>query len=193
MQKNNNYQDDIRNCLRTLEQGGIIVYPTDTIWGVGCDATNHEAVKKIFAIKQRQEKKSMLVLVDDFERINDHVDKLPDVAESLATLSDRPVTIIYDNAINLAPNLVADDKTIGIRVAKDDFCEELIRRFRRPIVSTSANIAGEPFPRCYDDISREILDAADFVVGYRQDEISGAVPSSIIRLGSGGQVKIIRE
>ena len=151
-----NYQQDIRQAVAALEAGGVILYPTDTVWGLGCDAANAEAVARIYAIKQRQESKSMLVLVDCPQRMAVYVDTVPDVAWDLMELADKPLTIIYDGARNLAPNLIADDGSIGIRVTAEQFSRDLCARFRRPIVSTSANISGRPTPRTFAEIPDEI-------------------------------------
>jgi len=185
--------DDIKAALEVLQKGGVILYPTDTIWGLGCDACNEEAVNRIYAIKNRIDSKSMLVLMENAALIDRYVDEVPEIAFDLIELTDKPLTIIYDGAKNLARNLVSDDGSIGIRITTEAFSSELIRRFKKPIVSTSANISGKPSPACFDEISQEIIDAVDFVVKYRQDDTQKAVPSSIMKLGRGGEIKIIRE
>lgn len=184
--------DDIKAALAVLQKGGVILYPTDTIWGIGCDACNVEAVKRIYEIKNRTDSKSMLVLMENAALLDRYIDEVPDVAFDLIELTDKPLTIIYDGAKNLAANLVAEDGSIGIRITTEAFSSELIRRFKRPIVSTSANISGRPSPACFDEVEQEIIDAVDYVVKYRQDDTQKAVPSSIIKLGRGGEVKIIR-
>ncbi len=184
--------DDIKAALAVLQKGGVILYPTDTIWGIGCDACNVEAVKRIYEIKNRTDSKSMLVLMENAALLDRYVDEVPDVAFDLIELTDKPLTIIYDGAKNLAANLVAEDGSIGIRITTEAFSSELIRRFKRPIVSTSANISGRPSPACFDEVEQEVIDAVDYVVKYRQDDTQKAVPSSIIKLGGGGEVKIIR-
>ena len=185
-------QEDLKKAVEVLRQGGVILYPTDTIWGLGCDATNPDAVQKIFGIKQREDSKSMLVLIENQNMLNSFVREVPEVAWQLIEVADKPLTIIYPGAKNLAHNLIASDGSIGIRVTSELFTEHLIQRFRRPIVSTSANLAGKPAPQNFDEISDEILSAADYVVQYRQDEKIRTSPSSIIKLGTGGQIEIIR-
>ena len=186
-------QNDLKKTLDTLYNGGIILYPTDTIWGIGCDATNEKAVQKIYAIKKRADNKSMLVLINDANRIPSYLEEMPDIAWDLIDLSEKPLTIIYPKAKNLATNLVAKDKTIGIRVTKDPFCNTLIKKFKRPIVSTSANIAGQDAPGNFQEITNEIKNAVDYIVQHRQNEKTKSSPSGIIQLGLGGQIKIIRE
>ncbi len=185
--------DDINKALEVLRAGGLILYPTDTIWGIGCDATNPEAVAKIYSLKQREDTKSMLVLVDVPMRIQGYVDRIPDVAWDLMEVADKPLTIIFDNAKNLATNLIAADGTIGIRVTSELFSKELCARFKRPIVSTSANISGEPSPRFFGEVPDHIIKNVDYTVQFRQEETKPATPSSIIKLGSSGEVKIIRQ
>lgn len=185
-------QDDIIKALDVLQKGGIILYPTDTIWGIGCDATNEQAVKRIFEIKQRADSKSMLVLMENINLINRYVEKVPEVAYDLIELSEKPVTIIYDGAKNLAPNLLAPDGSVGIRITSEPFTQRLIQRFRKPIVSTSANVSGEASAAFFHQISAEIKQAVDYIVSYRQDDQTPHQPSSIIKLGSQGQIKIIR-
>ncbi|MDP2337117.1 MAG: L-threonylcarbamoyladenylate synthase [Bacteroidota bacterium] len=184
--------EDIKAALAVLQKGGVILYPTDTIWGLGCDACNEEAVKRIYAIKKRIDSKSMLVLMENAALLDRYVDEVPEIAFDLIELTDKPLTIIYNGAKNLAKNLVSDDGSIGIRFTNEAFSSDLIRRFKRPIVSTSANISGKPSPGCFSEIVPEIIDAVDYVVGYRQDDLQKAVPSSIIKLGRGGEIKIIR-
>lgn len=185
--------DDVKAALEALQNGGVILYPTDTIWGIGCDACNEEAVKRVYAIKNRIDSKSMLVLLENAALLERYVDEVPEIAYDLIELTDKPMTIIYDGARGLAKNLVAEDGSIGIRITTEAFSSELIRRFKRPIVSTSANISGKPSPACFDEIEQEIIDSVDYVVKYRQDDVTKAVPSSIMKLGRGGEIKIIRE
>lgn len=184
--------ESIKQALDVLNKGGLIVYPTDTIWGIGCDATNPEAVKRIYELKRRQDSKAMLVLMDSTAKLNAYVSEVPDVAWDLVDVSEKPLTIIYPGARNLAPNLLADDGSVGIRITREVFSKTLCERFKRPIVSTSANVSGEPSPVSFAQISRDILDGVDYVVDFRQDDTSLAQPSSIIRLGVGGEVQIIR-
>lgn len=188
-----NFNDDIKKALEVLQNGGVIIYPTDTIWGIGCDATNADAVKRIYEIKQREDSKSMLVLLNNAGRIQSYVDDVPEVALDLVELAVKPTTIIYDKAKNLAENLIAADGSIGIRVTNEDFSSALLQRFKKPIVSTSANISGESSPQKFDEISEELLEKVDYVVSYRQGEIATPTPSSIIKIGTGGVVQIIRE
>lgn len=185
--------EEIKRAIEILNKGGVILYPTDTIWGLGCDATNEEAVRRIYDIKRRSDSKAMLVLVDSAIKVDFYVNHVPEVAWDLIEFTTKPLTIIYDGARNLAPNLIANDGSIGIRVTNETFSQTLCRRFRRALVSTSANISGQPSPRCFQEISEEIKQAVDYIVDYRREEPAGATPSSIIKLGEGGQVTIIRE
>ncbi len=185
--------DDLKKALEVLQDGGTILYPTDTVWGIGCDATHPEAVKKVYQIKQREDSKSMLVLVDSEVRLERYVAEVPEVAWQLIEVADKPMTLIYPGAKNLAANLIAPDGSIGIRLVKDDFCRQLIQRLKKPIVSTSANISGQPTPAGFDQIAPEILRAVDYVVTWRQDDPTAAQPSSIIAVGLGGQIRIIRK
>lgn len=184
--------NDIKAALEVLQNGGVILYPTDTIWGLGCDACNEEAVKRIYAIKNRTDSKSMLVLMENAALLDHYVEEVPEVAFDLIEVSDKPLTIVYDGAKNLARNLLSDDGSIGIRITTEAFSSDLIRRFKRPIVSTSANISGKPSPACFDEIDPQIIGAVDYVVKYRQEDRQKAVPSSIVKLGRGGEIKIIR-
>jgi L-threonylcarbamoyladenylate synthase len=183
---------DLKKALETLKSGGIILYPTDTVWGLGCDATNPEAVRKLFEIKQRRENHSMLLLVDIPQRIIQYVRNVPEIAWDLIEVSDRPLTIIFQGAKNLADNLLHKDGSIGIRVTSDEFCKELISAFRKPVVSTSANITGKPYPACFKDIDPAIINSVDYVVKWRQDDVAPSQPSSILRLGERGEIEIIR-
>lgn len=185
--------EEIKRAIEILNKGGIILYPTDTIWGLGCDATNEEAVRRIYDIKRRSDSKAMLVLVDSAVKVDFYVSQVPEVAWDLIELAAKPLTIIYDGARNLASNLIAEDGSIGIRVTNEKFSQTLCQRFRRALVSTSANLSGQPSPRCFAEISEEIKQAVDYIVDFRREEPAGATPSSIIKLGDGGQVTIIRE
>ena len=176
-----------------MSEGGVILYPTDTIWGIGCDATNEEAVRRVYEIKQRQDSKAMLVLVDSSVKVDFYVQDVPEVAWDLIDLADKPLTIIYSGARNLAANLLAEDGSVGIRVTNEDFSKRLCQQFRKAVVSTSANISGQPSPRNFSEISEEVKSAVDYIVGYRQEEMSNPKPSSIIKLDKGGVIKIIRE
>ena len=185
-------KEDLKNALQVLRNGGVILYPTDTVWGLGCDATNADAVKRIFEIKQREDSKSMLVLMENPNMLSAYIKEVPEIAWELIEVTDKPLTIIYPGAKNFAANLIAEDGTIGIRITTETFTEHLIQQFRRPIVSTSANLSGKPSPQNFNQISEEILTAVDYVVQYRQDETVKSKPSSIIKLGLGGQIQIIR-
>lgn len=185
--------DDLKKAVEVLKEGGIILYPTDTIWGIGCDATNADAVKRIYEIKEREDSKSMLVLMENPALLDRYVDEVPEVAWDLVEISTTPLTVIYPNAKNLAKNLIAQDKSIGIRFTKEKFTTQLLQRFRKPIVSTSANISGEKSPAFFDEITDEIKKAVDYIVEYRRDDNTPSKPSSIIKLGPGGQIDILRK
>ena len=185
-------KEEVRKACEVLKYGGIILYPTDTIWGIGCDATNELAVKRIYELKHREDNKAMLVLLDDVGKLASYVE-VPDVAYELLEVNDKPMTIIYPNAKNLAKNLIAQDRTIGIRITSEAFTKALLYRFRKPIVSTSANISGEPSPKCFAEISDAVKSVVDYVVDFRQEETSNPAPSSIIKLGVGGEIQIIRK
>ena len=176
-----------------MREGGVILYPTDTVWGIGCDATNEDAVRRVYEIKQRQDSKAMLVLVDSSVKVDFYVRDVPEVAWDLIDLADKPLTIIYSGARNLAANLLAEDGSVGIRVTNEEFSKRLCQQFRKAVVSTSANISGQPSPRNFSEISEEVKSAVDYIVGYRQEEMSNPKPSSIIKLDKGGVIKIIRE
>ena len=187
-----NFEDDIEKSLKVLESGGTLLYPTDTIWGIGCDATNRSAVEKVYRIKSRSEAKSLIILIDSIEKLSLYIEKVPDITEDLLASISTPVTIIYSNARKLASNVIAADGTIAIRIVKDDFCAELIRRFGKPIVSTSANISGSDAPVVYSQVADEIKNAADYTVTYKQDYFTRSKPSTIIRLNDDGMYTIIR-
>jgi len=186
-------KEDLVIARDVLLKGGVICYPTDTIWGLGCDAGNAEAVARIYEIKKRADNKSMLVLLDHENQLPRFVSEVPEVAWQLIEVNDRPMTIIYSGARNLANNLVASDGTIGIRITSDPFCRKLIEAIRRPLVSTSANFSGKPSPRFFKEIDNEILGLVDYVVAWRQDDLTPAQPSSILKLGQGGEIEIIRK
>lgn len=187
------YREEIKRACDVLHKGGVILYPTDTVWGIGCDATNEEAVRRVYEIKRRADSKALLVLVDSDVKVQNFIREVPSVAWDLIELSEKPLTIIYDGARNLASNLLAEDGSVGMRVTREEFSKHLCFRFRKPIVSTSANISGEPAPRSFSEISDEIKQAVDYIVAVRQDEPPCTAPSSIIKLGAGGQVKVVRE
>ncbi len=175
-----------------MKAGGVILYPTDTVWGIGCDATNAEAVKKIYEIKKREDSKAMLSLIDSEARLSRYVRRVADVTWDLIEMSDKPLTVIYSNVTGLAPNLIAPDGTAGIRITREEFSKELCYRFQKPIVSTSANISGEPTPQTFDEISDEIKNAVDYVVRYNQRCKEKHKPSSIIKIDENGSFTIIR-
>lgn len=186
------YRDDIRQAIEVMNKGGVILYPTDTIWGIGCDATNEAAVHRVFEIKKRADAKALITLVDSEAKLEFYVNDIPEVAWDLIEVAERPLTIIFDHARNLAPNLLAEDGSAGIRITKEEFSKNLCMRMKRAIVSTSANISGEPSPKCFADISPEILQAVDYVCTSRRNETHNPPASNIIKLGSGGEVKVIR-
>jgi L-threonylcarbamoyladenylate synthase len=189
-------EEDIRQAVETMRRGGVILYPTDTVWGIGCDATNAEAVKRVYDIKQRDDSKALICLVDSDARLQRYIRTVPDVAWQLLDSlkeGDKPTTLILDGAVNLAPNLIADDGSIGIRITQEPFSKELCYRFQKAIVSTSANISGEPAAQNYCDIDPRILEAVDYVCWSRRQEHKPHTPSSIIRLRENGEVEIIRK
>ena len=190
-------KDDLAEALRVLRGGGVIVYPTDTVWGIGCDATNEEAVQRIYALKHRADSKSMLVLIDSPAKLPYYIGEVPDTAWALLDATDnnegtKPLTIIYPNARNLAPNLIAEDGSIGIRITNEPFSKALCTQLRHPLVSTSANISGQPAARCFSEIAQEILDGADYVCRFRRDDDSEHEPSSIIKINADNTFSIIR-
>ncbi len=186
------YGDDIKNALKVLRAGGVILYPTDTVWGLGCDATNAEAVSKIYSIKRREDSKSLIILVNSADMLSRYVDNPPEVALQMAELADKPLTIVYDRGRSLAAGVAAPDGSVGVRLCNDPFCDDLIIALRKPLVSTSANISGEGAPALFDEISEEIKAAADYVCLWRQDDRSRARASSVIRVSGNGVVKILR-
>ncbi|MBM6858686.1 L-threonylcarbamoyladenylate synthase [Caecibacteroides pullorum] len=185
--------EEIKKACQVMREGGVILYPTDTIWGIGCDATNEEAVRRVYEIKRRADSKAMLVLVDSAVKVDFYVQDVPEVAWDLIELADKPLTIIYSGARNLAPNLLAEDGSVGIRVTGEEFSKRLCQQFRKAIVSTSANVSGQPSPQNFSEISEEIKSAVDYIVDYRREETTQAKPSSIIKLDKGGVIKIIRQ
>ena len=183
---------EINNTISVLKKGGIILYPTDTVWGIGCDATNAEAIDKIFALKKRAESKSMICLVSDFKMLQQYVEEVPEVAYDILKHASKPTTIVYDRPLRVAENIIAEDNTLAIRVARDPFCGKLIRKFKRPIVSTSANLSGSPTPKNFKEIDKAILEGVDYVVNLPLQK-KGVKPSSIIKIGNDSTVKIIRK
>ena len=191
-------EQDIKNAVECMRKGGVILYPTDTVWGIGCDATNAEAVKRVYEIKQREDSKALICLVDSDSRMQRYFRNVPDVAwqliDSLKEATDaKPTTLILDGAINLAPNLIAEDGSLGIRITNEPFSKELCFRFQKAIVSTSANISGEPAAQNYCDIDQRIIDAVDYVCWSRRQEHKPHTPSSIIKLKENGEVTVIRK
>ncbi|MBR6432795.1 MAG: threonylcarbamoyl-AMP synthase [Bacteroides sp.] len=185
--------EDIKKACRVMNEGGVILYPTDTIWGIGCDATNEEAVRRVYEIKQRADSKAMLALVDSPVKVDFYVQDVPEIAWDLIEMADKPLTVIYSGARNLAPNLLAEDGSVGIRVTNEEFSKRLCQQFRKAIVSTSANISGQPSPGNFSEISEEIKSAVDYIVECRREETGRPKPSGIIKLEKGGVIKIIRE
>ena len=198
-------KEDLQAALRVLRNGGIIAYPTDTVWGIGCDATNVEAVKRIYALKQREDSKSMLVLLDSTAKLPYYIGEIPDTAWTLLDCCNdandandandemmKPLTIIYPNARNMAPNLIAEDGSIGIRITNEPFSKALCAQLKHPIVSTSANISGQPAAHFYKEIDPAILEGVDYVCRFRRDDDCPAEPSSIIKINNDGTFKIIR-
>ena len=183
---------EIQNALEVLQNGGIILYPTDTVWGIGCDASNEEAVKKVYALKQREESKSMIVLMNNEKMLYNVFRTLPEVVWDVIDSSDKPITVILDNPKNVAANLITEDNSLGVRIVKDPFCYKLMERLKRPLVSTSANLTGMFAPKSFKEISPEILKGVDYVVNLHKDKV-WKNPSTIIKLGLDSQVKIIRK
>jgi L-threonylcarbamoyladenylate synthase len=185
-------KNEIKKCVEVLEKDGTILYPTDTIWGIGCDATSQKAVEKIYKLKKRVESKSLIILLADMKDISKYVETFPDIARDLMKNVERPLTIIYPNAKNIAKNVIAKDNSIAIRIVKNEFCKNLIRAFGKPIISSSANISGEPAPMVFKCISKEIIDNVDYVVNLFQDVLQEVKPSRIIKLNEKGEFHIIR-
>ena len=185
-------REEVEKAMEIIRNGGVILYPTDTIWGLGCDATNETAVQKVYRIKKKADSKSMLILLDSEGRLPSYVKEIPEVAWELLEAADSPLTIIYPGAKNIASGLIADDGSVGIRITTDPFCRELINRIKKPLVSTSANISGEQAPALFSEISDQIISSADYVVKWRQDDMVKSKASSIIKLGTGGVFTIIR-
>lgn len=188
-----NRQDDIKKAVEVMKNGGVILYPTDTVWGIGCDATNAEAVAKVYKIKQRDDSKALICLVDSDARLQRYVRNAPEVAWNVMELATKPTTVIFDEAVNLAHNLIAEDGSIAMRITNEEFSKELCYRFQKPIVSTSANISGQPAAQNYCDISDELLNAVDYVCFSRRQEHKPHTPSSIIKIKNNGEIDIIRK
>lgn len=186
------FKQAIDEALKVLNRGGVILYPTDTVWGIGCDATNSEAVKRIFEIKRRSDSKAMLSLVDAVGRVDYYFSRVPEIAWDLWEVADKPLTLILPRARNVAPELIAEDGTMGMRITSEPVSHTLCARLKRPLVSTSANISGEPTARCFADISDEIKQAVDYIIPLRKNETANPAPSGIIKVGDGGEIKVIR-
>lgn len=186
------FQQAINEALQVLNRGGIILYPTDTVWGLGCDATNSQAVRRIFEIKRRADSKAMLSLTDAIGRVDFYFDRVPEIAWDLWEVADKPLTLILPRARNVAPELIAADGTMGMRITHEAVSQTLCARLKRPLVSTSANISGQPTARCFGEISDEVKQAVDYIIPLRQDETSNPSPSGIIKVGDGGLITVIR-
>jgi L-threonylcarbamoyladenylate synthase len=187
------FEEDIKGSLNTLRLGGILLYPTDTIWGLGCDPSNEKAINNIFTFKSRSETKSLIILADGLPMIERYVSEIPDIVYELAEVSDDPLTIIYPKGKNLAPGICGSDGSVAIRICNDQFCKELISRFRKPVVSTSANYSGHPSPSNFSEIEKTLIDKVDFVVQYKQDDRSKCLASPVIKINLDGTIKIIRK
>lgn len=190
---NETYHDDIKKSIEVMRNGGTILYPTDTVWGIGCDATNENAVRRVFEIKQRPDSKALITLVDSVASLERIVDEVPEVAYQLIDAAVDPLTIVYDKGRGIAPLLLADDGSIGIRITAESFSKALCYRFRRPIVSTSANISGKKPPRSFEEISPEIINAVDYVCMSKRNDPWASKPSTVIKLSKGGLFKILRK
>ena len=185
--------EDIQQAVDVMRRGGIILYPTDTVWGIGCDARNAEAVKRVFALKRRDDSKALICLVDSANRMQQYSRSIPDVAWDLIDYAERPLTLIVDDAINLAPNLVAQDGSIAIRVTRERISHDLCYRFQKAVVSTSANLSGQPAPRNFMEISPEIIQGVDYVMKARQNDVTKGKPSQIVKISKDGQITFIRK
>lgn len=186
------FDKEIKSCIAVLKKGGTILYPTDTIWGIGCDATNEMAVDKVYQLKRRINIKSLIILLESVESISNYASTVPDIALDLMNNVEKPLTIIYPNAKNLPKNVIAEDNSIAIRIVKEEFCNRLIREFGKPIVSSSANISGEPAPLVFKCVSKDIINGVDYVVNLYQDRLREVKPSRIIKLNESGEFNIIR-
>src|ERR1700761_5271571 len=185
-------RDEVNKALKVLQEGGIILYPTDTIWGIGCDATNTEAIKKIYALKQRDEAKSMIILLDTENKLESYIQEVPSIAYDLIEYAENPLTLVMPGAKNISSSLISADGSVGVRVAKHDFCQQLIQRLRKPLVSTSANISGRPSPQNFGQIEPEIIDGVDYVVDLEQHSMEHKKPSTIMSLQPDGRFEFIR-
>lgn len=188
----NDINTEVHNAFEVIQQGGLILYPTDTVWGIGCDATNAEAVAKIYALKQREESKSMICLMNSEKMMYNVFKDIPETAWQIIDLSEKPTTLILDKPRNVAPNIISEDNTLGVRIVKVPFCFKLMERMKKPLVSTSANMSGAPTPMTFKEISPEIIKGVDYVVNLDREKPSGR-PSTIIKLTLDAQVKVIRK
>ena len=186
-------EEDIQKAVKVLKAGGTILYPTDTIWGIGCDATNNRAIQKIYKIKERSKKSSFIILLEKKSKITDYVEKVPDILWDLLKSIDTPITVIYPKAKNLTKNVIAPDGSIGIRVVKDEFCRRMISKFNKPVVSTSANFSGEPSPLVFKDISEEIKNKVDYIVKSNRNKLNKIKASTIIRIKPNGEFEVLRQ
>ncbi len=185
--------EDIIKAIEVLNAGGLILYPTDTVWGIGCDATNEDAVKKIYALKKREDSKALLVLMNNINRLSQYVEEVPEIAWELLDVNDKPMTIIYPGAKNLAKNLIAEDGSVGIRITNDEFCDKLLTRFKKPIVSTSANISGQSSPATFEQITDEVKRGVAHITSWRQDDLLQRPASSIIKIDKAGRIEVLRK
>ncbi|MCY4778240.1 L-threonylcarbamoyladenylate synthase [Sphingobacterium sp. UT-1RO-CII-1] len=186
-------RDDVNKALETLRNGGLILYPTDTIWGIGCDATNEEAVEKIYALKERDKTKSMIVLLHNDNQLAGYVNDIPEVVYDLIEYSERPITIIYSKAKNIAPNAIAQNGSVGIRIVNHPFCQQLLQRFKKPIISTSANLSGQTSPKNFDEIDNNIKQAVDYIVEYDQNKEGDGKSSIVMKIDPSGMFEFIRK
>ena len=186
-------QKEVERAVELLKEGKTFLYPTDTVWGIGCDATNVEAVKKVYALKQRQDNKALIVLIASIDQLWDYVAQIPEIAWDIVEFSEKPVTVIYPKGKNLAANLLGEDGSIGIRLVKDEFCKKVIQKFRKPLVSTSANISGEPSPAIFSEVSEAIKNGVDYIVDWRREDKTKNAPSTIMKLELDGAIKFLRK
>ncbi len=186
-------RDEVKKAFDIVQQGGIILYPTDTIWGIGCDASNTEAIQKIYTLKQREQQKSMIILLDTENKLESYIREVPALAYDLIEFTENPLTLVMPGAKNISPALIAEDGSVGVRVSNHPFCQQLIQRLRKPLVSTSANISGQPSPQNFMQISPEIIDGVDYVVDLDQHDLSAKKPSTIMRLHPSGLFEFIRK
>lgn len=187
------FQEDINKGLEVLKAGKVLLYPTDTIWGLGCDASNAEAVKKIYDIKGRSESKAMIILIERIEQLRDYVVKVPDIAWDIVDYSEKPLTVVYPKGKNVAHNLLGEDGSIAIRLVRDEFCQALLRKFRKAIVSTSANISGDPSPRFFKEVDPKVIELVDYAVTHRQKDTTPANPSVVMKIELDGEIKFLRK